>query len=115
MGKGDISITVSLVLSNTGSLPGAQVVQVYTTLPTTSALTHPQAQLKGFKKIFLNPGEKETVEVALDKYAVSYWDDKINTWVVEAGEYAVQVGTSSDDLALTGNFKVAKGFEWNGL
>lgn len=73
-------------------------------------------QLKGFIKVHnLQPGSREVVEIPLDKYAVSYWDDRWNSWVVEQGEYVVRVGTSSEDLPLQSSFVVAKGFEWQGL
>jgi beta-glucosidase len=114
--KNDISITVSVTVANTGNVAGAEVVQVYTTLPTTSHLSHPPLQLKAFKKIFLEPGKTQTLDIPLDKYAVSYWDDVINRWVGEKGKYTVRVGTGSDDpKTLVEPFEIEKTFEWNGL
>jgi beta-glucosidase len=55
------------------------------------------------------------VEVVLDKYAVSYWDDKMDVWMVEKGVYKLEVGTSSGCLPLGATFEVAKAFEWSGL
>ena len=55
------------------------------------------------------------MEVVLDKYAVSYWNDVIDAWTVEKGAYKVEVGTSSDYLSLAATFEVTKGFEWSGL
>ena len=89
---------------------------MYTSLPSTSQLTHPLLQLKGFAKVRdLVPGNKERVEVVLDKYAVSYWNDMIDAWTVEKGVYRVEVGTGSDCLSLVGTFEVTKGFDWSGL
>ena len=89
---------------------------MYISLPTTSQLTHPLLQLKGFAKVRdLVPGNKERVQVVLDKYAVSYWNDMIDAWTVEKGVYKVEVGTSSDCLSLAATFEVNKGFEWSGL
>ena len=89
---------------------------MYISLPTTSQLTHPLLQLKGFAKVRnLVPGNKERVQVVLDKYAVSYWNDMIDAWTVEKGVYKVEVGTSSDCLSLAANFEVKKGFDWSGL
>ena len=89
---------------------------MYTSLPATSALTHPLLQLKGFTKVRdLVPGSKEHVQVMLDKYAVSYWDEIRDTWTVEKGVYKLQVGTSSDCLSLGAAFEVTKAFDWNGL
>lgn len=55
------------------------------------------------------------VDIPLDKYAVSYWNDKIHSWVVEKGVYGVQVGVSSENIALEGTVELKEGFEWNGL
>jgi len=73
-------------------------------------------QLKGFTKVRdLVPGGKEHVEVVLDKYAVSYWNETIDAWTVEKGVYRVEVGTSSDCISFGATFEVAEGFEWSGL
>lgn len=111
----EFSIAVSVTITNTGKLAGSQVIQIYVTLPP-SDVTHPPLQLKGFAKVYdLQPGNNELVEITLDKYAVSYWDDRWNAWVVGHGEYVVRVGTSSEDLPLQSRFVIAKGFEWQGL
>ena len=89
---------------------------MYISLPATSELTHPLLQLKGFAKVRdLVPGSKEHVQVVLDKYAVSYWNDMIDAWTVEKGVYRLEVGTSSDCLSLGAAFEVTKGFEWSGI
>ena len=113
---GEFRLAVSLTVENIGHVTGSEVVQVYISLPATSELTHPLLQLKGFAKVRdLVPGSKEFVQVALDKYAVSYWNDMIDAWTVETGVYRLEVGTSSDCLSLGATFEVTKGFEWNGL
>ena len=65
----------------------------------------------------VKPGESRKVALKLDKYAVSYWEERIGRWVVERGEYGVRVGRSSavEELGLAATFRVEKGFEWNGL
>ena len=91
---------------------------LFRSLPVTSELTHPPLQLKAFAKVKdLAPGSTETVILKLDKYAVSYWEERIRRWVVERGEYRVRVGTSSapQDLVLEKTLILKKGFEWNGL
>ncbi|KAJ7259221.1 beta-glucosidase [Mycena rebaudengoi] len=109
------SLKVSVEVTNTGAVAGSEVAQFYVTLPTTSDLTHPEMQLKGFKKVELAPGQSEILEITLDKYAVSYWDDRFTTWVVEAGEYVVHAGSASNKLGLQAAFSLQKGFEWRGL
>ena len=99
-------------------MAGTEVVQLYVSLPTTSELTHPPLMLKAFGKVIdLAPGKSEVVKLALDKYAVSYWEERIARWVVESGVYRVRVGSSSapEALKLSAEFKIAKGFEWNGV
>lgn len=116
--NGDVEVTATLTITNTGSIPGTEVVQLYTTLPSTSDLTHPPLQLKAFSKVRdLAPGKSQTVTLKLDKYALSYWEERIGRWVVENGEYLVRVGSSSapEDLVLQAKVTVKKGFEWNGL
>jgi beta-glucosidase len=113
---GDFRLEVSLTVENVGPVTGSEVVQVYISLPATSELTHPLLQLKGFAKVRdLVPGNKEYVQVVLDKYAVSYWNDMIDAWTVENGVYRLEVGTSSDSLSLAATFEVTEGFEWSGL
>lgn len=116
--NGDVSVTATLKLTNTGTVAGSETVQLYVTLPTTSELTHPPLQLKAFAKVKdIAPGKTETVTLKLDKYAVSYWEERIKRWVVEKGEYRVRVGPSSapQDLVLEKALVLKKGFEWNGV
>nr|ADX07306.1 putative beta-glucosidase [Flammulina velutipes] len=112
----EVEITISLDVKNTGTIKGSETVQVYMSLPQTSELTHPPLQLRGFAKVRdLEVGKTQRVDIKLDKYAVSYWDDKINLWVVEKGEYVVKVGSSSDKLVLIESVVLEKYFEWSGI
>lgn len=116
--NGNVSVTASVTVTNTGSVAGSEVVQLYVSLPTTSELTHPPLMLKAFAKLRdLAPGKSETVSLNLDKYAVSYWEERISRWVAERGEYVVRVGRSSapEDLKLQITLTLKKGFEWNGV
>ncbi|KAF5369139.1 hypothetical protein D9757_011062 [Collybiopsis confluens] len=113
--KSECTFTVSVAVANSSSVTGSEVVQLYVSLPSTPEYTHPARQLKGFHKVDLKAGESKTIEILLDKYAVSYWDDKINSWVVERGVYGIDIGVSSDDIRLSGSLELKKGFEWNGL
>ena len=73
--------------------------------------------LKAFARTTLAPGQSERVTLALDKYAVSFWEERIGAWVVEPGVYRVRVGQSSapDALKLVAEFEIKKRFEWSGL
>lgn len=116
--EGNIELTVSLTLENTGFLPGSEVAQLYVTFPIASDFIHPPLQLKAFEKVKqLAPGEKRRVELKLNRYSVSYWDENISHWVVKKGTYMVRVGGGSGlkALVLEGTFVIAKTFEWSGI
>ncbi|THH14189.1 hypothetical protein EW146_g6124 [Bondarzewia mesenterica] len=113
--KGNIEVSASVTVVNTGNVIGSEIVQLYTTLPATSEVTHPPLALKAFDKVTLTSGERKTVKLLLDKYAVSYWNERLERWTVEKGRYKVWVGTSSEDLPLVNSFVIEQAFEWNGL
>ena len=58
-------------------------------------------ELKGFGKVALDPGEERTVSITLDQRAFSFWSDVLGRWVVESGEFAIEVGSHSRDLPLS--------------
>lgn len=106
---------VTVKVTNTGSVVGSEVVQVYVTYPPNGTLT-PKHQLKGLAKVHdLKPGESRTAKVTLDKYSVSFWDTEIRRWRAQPGTYEVHVGASSEKLTLVGKFELGIGFEWVGL
>ncbi|KAL4246517.1 glycosyl hydrolase 3 family protein [Abortiporus biennis] len=109
-------LNVSVTVTNTGPVPGSEVVQLYITLPAEINLTTPNLQLRGFTKVKdLQPGESRTASIELDKYAVSYWDVTKDAWRAEAGRYGVSIGKSSEDIILQGEFLLEEGFDWTGL
>ncbi|KAF8530574.1 glycosyl hydrolase family 3 C-terminal domain-containing protein [Hysterangium stoloniferum] len=107
---GASTVNLSVKVTNTSSVSGSEIVQVYTSLPTTSELTHPPRSLKAFAKVALQPRESKTVLLTLDKYAVSYWEERIQKWVAEKGVYTVYVAASSEDVKESKTL-----FEWTGL
>ena len=72
-------------------------MQVYTSLPG-SAVQRPVRELKGFVSVALAAGESREVAVAVRRADLAYWDIRLDGWVVEGGEYAVEVGASSRDI-----------------
>lgn len=109
---------MTITVANTGSTTGTETVQLYVAHPPTSALTQVPLALRTFKKLRdIKPGEKRVVELSLDKYAVSYWEERISAWTIESGEYTVHVGASSESLPLKAPLILQKSdtFEWNGL
>ncbi|OAA67089.1 glycoside hydrolase family 3 protein [Niveomyces insectorum RCEF 264] len=107
-GKADLFDTVATVtcnITNTGSVAGAEVPQLYLTLPT-GAPAAPPKQLRGFDKVKLAAGAAGTVTFNLRRKDLSYWD-VAKGWVVPTGTFTVSVGASSRDLPLKGTFDVA--------
>ena len=85
---------------NTGKVAGAEVAQVYVG-DVESSLVRPEKELKGFEKVFLNPGESKTVSITLDSKAFRFYDPYIHDFVVEPGTFTVQVGASCNDIRLS--------------
>ncbi|MGZ4200987.1 MAG: beta-glucosidase [Thermoleophilaceae bacterium] len=100
----------SFTLTNTGRRAGAEVVQLYVGDPASSA--EPPKQLKGYRKVWLEPGQSARVTLPLDKRSFAHWDDARHGWSVSAGSYRVLVGGSSRDLPLQGSVSV--GAAWLG-
>ena len=91
------SITVSVKVRNTGKVAGKEIVQLYIS-DKKSSLPRPIKELKGFKKIALNPGEEKSVSFTLGKDALSYFDDKKHEWVAEPGKFEAVVAASAQDV-----------------
>ena len=92
--------TVSVDLANTGSRTAHELVQVYVAAPG-HRLTVPRTRLAGHLRVRLSPGERRTVDVAVDEAALAVWDVRTHTLRVEPGDYELRVGPSSGDLPLT--------------
>jgi beta-glucosidase len=97
----EADVFVSLEVENTGARAGAEVVQLYVSDPV-SRLPRPPQELKGFAKIFLQPGEIQSVNFILDTRAFAFYDPDLKDWVVEPGEFEIRVGASSRDIRLKG-------------
>ncbi len=103
--KSGDQVTVSLEISNTGDRAGSEVVQLYVHQDKCS-VPRPPKELKAFKKIFLNPGEKQTVTLTLDKRSFAYFAEKQNDWVIEPGKFEFLIGSSSRDIRQTATCEV---------
>ncbi|KAF3071564.1 putative beta-glucosidase I [Trichoderma lentiforme] len=115
----DGKLSVSLAVTNTGSVPGAQVAQLYVRPLQPAKINRPVKELKGFAKVDLKPGETKTVTIAeQEKYLASYYDEERSEWCVEKGDYEIIVSDSSavtDGAALKGKFTVEESYWWSGL
>lgn len=96
---------LSVSVKNTGDVAGAEVVQLYISDPECSVV-RPAKELKGFKKVFLQPGESKTVTFEIPDEALSFFDADAHKWVAEPGEYIAHVGSASDDIRSSVSFKL---------
>ena len=99
------SIRISADVTNTGSRPGAEVVQLYIG-DEQSSLPRPVKELKGFQKVSLNPGQTRTVTFEITPGMLHYYDDAKGAWVAEPGAFTAYVGAASDDIRGTVEFEL---------
>jgi beta-glucosidase len=91
-------VRVSFTLQNTGARDGAEVAEVYASLP--AAADEPPKRLLGWSKVKLKAGESSEVAVEIDRQYLSVYDSGAHAWKLVPGDYSVQVGGSSQDLPL---------------
>jgi beta-glucosidase len=95
----DGSITVNIDVENTGKRAGDEVVQLYVK-HINSQVSRPDKELKGFKRVHLKAGERQTVAIPLAAQRLAYWDISKNDWQVERDSIEIRVGASSTDIRL---------------
>lgn len=91
------TVMLSFTVRNSGKTDGAEVAQVYVTQKKAPVM-RPAKELKGFKKVFLKADEQQTVTIPVKVEDMAYWDDKTNDWKVDAGEFTLNLATSSGDV-----------------
>ena len=96
---------VTATLTNTGAVAGAEVVQLYVS-DTEASVERPEKELKGFEKVYLEPGKSATVRFPLDRRALSFFDAEAHDWKAEAGEFHALLGTSSRDIRADVSFNL---------
>ena len=84
-------------VKNTGEVAGAEVVQLYIS-DTEASVERPSKELKGFEKVYLQPGESRRVEFSIGLEALSFFDAASHSWVAEPGEFHALFGSSSADI-----------------
>ncbi|KAB8292162.1 hypothetical protein EYC80_007905 [Monilinia laxa] len=97
----DIVTTVSMTITNNGTVTAAEVAQLYIGFPSSVPNTPPK-QLRGFKKVNLGVAASSTLLFSLRRKDLSYWDITSQSWLLPAGTFTVYVGASSRDIQLTG-------------
>ncbi|RMI14009.1 glycoside hydrolase family 3 C-terminal domain-containing protein [Cellulomonas triticagri] len=106
-GEGPTSaVRVGVTITNTGTVAGAETVQVYVGDPE-AAVLRPTRELKAFAKVALAPGESRALTFDLDARDLSYWHPGLHRWVVGGGRTVVEVGASSRDIRGTAEVEVA--------
>ena len=90
----DDQLTITADVKNVGLSAGAEVMQLYIG-DTKSSQPRPVKELKGFKKVYLEPGETQQVSFTIDRSALSFYDEKTGDWTAEPGEFVAMVNNSS--------------------
>jgi beta-glucosidase len=96
----DEVVHVKFNVKNSGTRFGAQVAQFYVSDPICSVM-RPTKELKGFEKVFLQPGESKTVELLVKVSDLAFYDESKNGWTVEPGDFLFHLVTSSSDIGQT--------------
>lgn len=94
----DEEIYASVHVRNRGTADGKEVVQLYIADPA-STLPKPPKELKAFRKVFLKAGESTALTFRITKQMLESYDEEMEQWVAETGQYRVLVGNASDNLA----------------
>lgn len=95
----EVQVDVSVTIRNTGGRPGAEIVQCYV-YDCERSLYRPFHELQGFEKVHLQPNESKTVRLGLDQTAFRVYDVGTRQWIVEPGNFEIQIGASSRDIRL---------------
>ena len=103
--KAGADLKVSIDVTNTGKVAGKEVVQLYIG-DEEAYLDRPVKELKGFKKVHLEPGETKTVEFVIEPDMLKFFDDAKHEWVLEKGKFTAYVGASSQDIRSEVSFEV---------
>ena len=98
-------ITFKVAVTNCGDRSGAEVVQLYISR-NDSPVFCPVKELKGFSKVWLEPGETKEVSISVDKDDLSRFDADKHCWTADPGEYTAQIGASSDNIKSTVKFNL---------
>lgn len=103
--KSNMQVEVKIDITNTGDIPGAEVVQFYIT-DLKSEEERPLKELKGFEKVWLKPGETKQVHVIFSKEDFQYYSENKKQWIFERGNFMIQAGSSSRDIRAKQNIRL---------
>ena len=104
----DGTLEVKVDVTNTGRMGAKEIVQLYVH-SAHEGVSRPVQELKGFEKVYIAPGQTETVSFRLCRRAFSYYNPDIHDWYAEGGKYELRVGASSRDIRLTAEVELEPG------
>ena len=99
----DGKLTFTVTVKNTGTRRGAETVQLYIK-DIKPIIDRPVKELKGFKKVWLDAGEQQDVDITIDNSALAYYDEATSAWKSDNGEFEALIGNASDNTTLKGRF-----------
>ncbi len=105
-------VTAQFSIQNTGKCAGAEVAQLYVH-ENGPDLPRPEKELKGFKRVYLQPGQAETVSIPLNQTAFGYYDPAKKSWIAQKDRFKILVGGSSRDIQLKDSFKLPEALTFN--
>ena len=94
------TIEARFKVTNTGTVAGQEIAQLYVS-PRDPEVDRPSKELKGFQKVYLEPGQTRTIEIALDARSFTYFSSQTNQWELDSDKFDIKVGPSSDELPLS--------------
>jgi beta-glucosidase len=97
--KNNDQIELTCTIKNTGDYNAAEIAQVYVKA-NTNGVYRPTRELKSFAKVYLKKGESKQIHFTLDKRSFAIYDVTTNDWVVESGDYLIQIGVNVEDICL---------------
>lgn len=99
------TLKVSVDVTNTGAVAGKEVIQLYIG-DNEASVVRPVKELKGFRKIALEPGQKQTVTFEIEPEMLKFFDAEKHDWVLEKGKFTAYIGSASDDIRTQIEFDV---------
>ncbi len=103
--QNDGCVAVSFDVTNTGRFVGSEVAQLYVG-DEVASVPRPQKELKGYEKVWLEPGETKSVEIRLSREAFAFYDMNRHDFVVEPGDFTISIGASSRDIRLSKKIRI---------
>ena len=100
-------VTAEFDVQNVGAREGAEVAQLYVQ-DEKPRLPRPLKELKGFRKVLLKPGEKQTVSIPLERTSFAFYDPQQHGWAAEKGTFKILIGGGSRDIRLDANYRLAQ-------